>query len=51
MSLKKSYPQILEQFEQLLHIASQKVEELGMQENKLEGRKRDIYDRNMNLKH
>jgi glycine cleavage system regulatory protein len=51
LSLKKSYPQILEQFEQLLHIANQKIEDMQMQENNLESRKREIYDRSMSLKH
>ena len=45
-TIRKSYPQIVEQFESMIHTLGQKIEDLQMQENKLENKKRDIFDQN-----
>ena len=40
----------MQEFETLLHVASQKGEDLHLQENKLEAKKRDLADQTRNLK-
>jgi hypothetical protein len=50
-TLRRAYPAISEQFEALLHTVNQKIEELQVQEGKLEVRKREVHDSNQNIKH
>lgn len=45
-TLRKAYPAIQEQFEELIHNVGQKIEELQMHESKLEAKKRDIHQAN-----
>lgn len=49
-TIRRAHPQLLQDFESLLHVASQKGEDLQLQENKLEARKRDLADQTRNLK-
>jgi len=49
-TIRRAHPQLLQEFETLLHVASQKGEDLHLQENKLEAKKRDLADQTRNLK-
>jgi chaperonin cofactor prefoldin len=44
-------PEIQEHFESLVHSVAQKIEDLSIQENKLESKKRDVHEQNQELKH
>ena len=44
-------PEIQEHFESLIHSVGQKIEDLAIQESKLEAKKRDIHEQNLGLKH
>lgn len=50
-TIRKAMPEIQEHFESLVHSVAQKIEDLSIQENKLESKKRDVHEQNQELKH
>jgi predicted nuclease with TOPRIM domain len=50
-TIRKSLPEIHEHFEAMLHQVNQRIEEMSMQESRLEGKKREILEMNQGLKH
>ena len=50
-TIRKSLPEIQEHFEQLLHQISQRIDEMAMQENRLDGKKREVNELTQGLKH